>query len=200
MTSTRKSNIGSDKPEGNPGDSDVGESPKIDQFAIELRRARELRGLSHSDLHRATGISRSALLAYETSRRKPSIREIRLLCDAIQVTPNRLIYGTEEPFKARKGIQTLAKLKGSPAGLAFSVMGMPLLMGALDEEKAEALLTVIGAMLEANDKDAYRKVVAFSEAMGEELGAGTPAEIAEANKRLSDPEYQRKLQERISKA
>jgi transcriptional regulator with XRE-family HTH domain len=41
------------------------------------------------------GISRTALIGYEQGSSSPGLREVRLLCEVLRVTPNWLVYGTE---------------------------------------------------------------------------------------------------------
>jgi transcriptional regulator with XRE-family HTH domain len=41
------------------------------------------------------GISRTAIIAYEQGTSNPGLREIRLLCEVLHVTPNWLIFGTD---------------------------------------------------------------------------------------------------------
>lgn len=118
----------------------------LGDIAAELARARSKAGLSHSDLHRMTGISRSVLFGYENGRTRPGAKEIRLLCDALKVTPNRLIYGSDEtPFEAG----------GSPFpewlefdSQDFGTVNVTLLMMMLSKEERLALLTVAHSILE----------------------------------------------------
>ncbi|RZJ07990.1 MAG: XRE family transcriptional regulator [Rubrivivax sp.] len=43
------------------------------------------------------GISRTTLIGYEAGTSRPGSREIRLLCEALSITPNHLIFGEEQP-------------------------------------------------------------------------------------------------------
>lgn len=56
----------------------------------------ELTKLADSE---SKGISRAVLSFYETGKSRPSPRELRILCEALRVSPNQLIYGTEDPFE-----------------------------------------------------------------------------------------------------
>lgn len=68
-----------------------------------IRAAREARGLSQTSLAARTqlndstgkGVGRTVLFGYETGKFRPGAREIRLLCQALSVTPNWLILGDE---------------------------------------------------------------------------------------------------------
>lgn len=72
-------------------------------FAIRLRQAREERGFTQGAVSNRTkmidpeqrGVSRTALIGYEQGTSNPGLREIRLLCEVLRVTPNWLIYGSE---------------------------------------------------------------------------------------------------------
>lgn len=46
------------------------------------------------------GISRTAIIGYEQGSTKPGLREIKLLCEVLRVSPNWLIYGTDAAAKA----------------------------------------------------------------------------------------------------
>lgn len=122
-------------------------APQLGDVAAELARARAKAGLSHSDLHRITGISRSVLFGYENGRTKPGAKEIRLLCDALKVTPNRLIYGSDDsPFEA--GVSPF------PEWLEFDsqdwgTVNVTMLMMMLSKEERFALLTLAYSILEA---------------------------------------------------
>lgn len=173
-----------------------------DIAAIELRRAREAKGLSHSDLHRITGISRSVLFGYEAGRTKPGAREIRLLCEALQVSPNKLLFGVEEPFKPRPGLRSFVKMRGSPMGVLAATFLIPLLFASLDDEQVESILILLESLVEARDKEAHRKIGIFVEMLGEEFGNGTPEDLARVAKKGEDPKFleeiQRKIMERLA--
>ena len=170
---------------------------KLDLVAIELRRAREAKGLSHSDLNRQTGISRPVLFGYEAGRTKPGARELRLLSEALGVSPNRLLFGTEEPFKPRPGLRSLAKLRNSPVLFMSMLMILPISFAVLDEDQVESLLVILASMVEARDKDASNKLSAMVEILIEEIGNGTPDDIAAFSKRASDPSFKDTLNKRV---
>src|SRR3546814_4572571 len=75
-----------------------------DGIGLRIKSAREARKLSQIDMHNRTGLSRTVLINYEAGRHKPSAREIKLICDALEISPNYLIYGTEEPHKKKEGL------------------------------------------------------------------------------------------------
>lgn len=178
---------------------------ELDGLAIRLREARERMELSLADLLKKTGLSRSALHGYETGKARPGAREIRLLCDSLMISPNRLLYGTEEPFAVREGLRALVKLKGNtPVMLAVSSFALPILVASLDEEQLEALLVLIATMLEAKNPEAYSRVSAFAEVFSELIGTGSPEEMKALSAIAKDPqriaEIQAVIQERLSRS
>lgn len=81
-----------------------------DEFPRRLAALREAKGLRHDTLSELTkivdqqkrGIARTTLRGYEYGEYKPGIRELRILSQALGVTPNELIFGLREfdPFDA----------------------------------------------------------------------------------------------------
>lgn len=172
-----------------------------DVVAVRIRQARERKGLSFSDLHKVTGISRTALHDYESGRTKPGARELGLLCEAMRVTPNWLLLGTEDPFKERRGLKALLQLRSGPAMLAVSTLILPIAMGTFNEDELEALLTLIATILEAQDKDLYRRFSAMAEIFAEQMGSGTEAEVLAFSARAKEPGFwphlESEVQERL---
>lgn len=162
---------------------------QVDVVGIELKKAREAKQLSHTDLNRLTGISRSVLSGYETGRTKPGAKEIKLLCEALSVNPNRLLFGSDEPFKPRKGLRSLAKLRNSPAGIVMAIFLVPMVFSSLDDEQLEAILTLLASMVEARDKDSANKLTAFAEVFAEQIGEGTPEEMSAIASKVADKDF-----------
>lgn len=119
-------------------------APQLGEIAAELAFARSKAGLSHSELNRITGISRTVLIGYEAGRTKPGAKEIRLLCDALKVTPNRLIYGSEELNLGDKFGLLFDNLNSDDAQASIK-LGQLMLM--LSKEERSALLTLARSIL-----------------------------------------------------
>lgn len=83
-------------------DGSPGEVPE-DGIGDRIRSAREGRGLSQTALAGRTkmvdstgkGVARTVLVGYEAGNFRPGAREIRLICQALSITPNWLILGAE---------------------------------------------------------------------------------------------------------
>lgn len=89
-----------------------------DGLGERLKTIREGRDWTQSTLSTRTkmtdpngeGVSRTVLVGYESGKYKPGAREIRLISEALNVTPNWLLYGTEKPFHTT--LPSMAFLQG----------------------------------------------------------------------------------------
>jgi transcriptional regulator with XRE-family HTH domain len=64
-------------------------------FATRLRRIRDQRDLSQSELARRAGLDPSAVAHFEADRRKPSFDNVRALAQALDVSADYLLGTTE---------------------------------------------------------------------------------------------------------
>lgn len=70
-------------------------------IGTEIVKARELLGLTQAELATRSQVSLSAIKGYETGRNFPGAREIKQICQVLRISPNRLIFGQENPFSER---------------------------------------------------------------------------------------------------
>jgi len=118
----------------------LAENSEAISIASELIRARTERGFSQSQLSEQSGVSRSAIKAYETGRNMPGSRELRALCVALKVTPNMLLFGTEAPtFDTGAGGQLDALLRADPEDKALHRTRLTVLSELLTNDEAAAL-------------------------------------------------------------
>ena len=75
-------------------------------FPERLRRAREYRGLTQSELAEQAGLQPSAISHFETGARKPSFDNLRLLADTLDITTDYLL-GRVAEFKELAGADKL---------------------------------------------------------------------------------------------
>jgi transcriptional regulator with XRE-family HTH domain len=123
---------------------------------VELKRARMKAGMSHSELHRVTRLSRTVLIGYEAGRTMPGGPELELLCNALRVTPNKLLYGTEEPFRAN---EALARLGLDSEAVGFGHLMVVFQM--LSAEERHALLSLMHSIIEArHGREKFTEMVA----------------------------------------
>ena len=171
-----------------------------DHMKDRIRETREARGLSQSDLHRKTGLSRTVLAGYESGKHKPGARELRMICDVLEISPTYLIYGSEEPFKKRPGLASLLGLKSQGAAAAQMAFMMPTVFAMLQEGEKEALLTLVGALLRARDPKAMATFEEMIAVMSDAMGSGSPDEIQRVIRLSTDPTFLEEAQRRIKRA
>ena len=87
------------------GEFDMTDELKPSEIFMErLRRARELRGLSQSELaERAGKMPPSSIAHFETGKRKPSFDTLKRLATALEVTTDYLLGRVDEPGLAEAG-------------------------------------------------------------------------------------------------
>lgn len=100
----------------------------MENMGNQIKRARQLRGLSQEELGKAIGTTKSAVSKYELGHREPSFSQLRQIADALNVTIGYLqgydaIDAKEVMDAAGSGdFRTLEKLLGMPDG---SIMPVP---------------------------------------------------------------------------
>ena len=163
-------------------DSSVKRDPANDQDSIsfQLQAARTNAGISVADLSKETGISKTVLHGYERGRTKPGAREIRLLCSALKVSPNQLLFGSED-FKADASEFTsfFRKVRARPelAGLYFTMM-MPAMAALLEEEEVINLFHIVSALIRARSPSTAELISAAAKASIEVLDSKTTVDGA----------------------
>lgn len=147
-----------------------------DGIGIRLKSAREIKGLSQSDLHRSTGLSRMVISKYESGQNKPGSRELRLLCDALGVSPNYLIYGTEEILSKSDNLADLVfGLRGEGAVIATTLI--PVVSSALGKDDVRNILNLTETLLKAKSPKEYALITRLLKAARRNSGKS----IAETN-------------------
>lgn len=72
-------------------------------FQERLKAARDLRGLSQSDLAGLAKMPPSSIAHFETGSRKPSFDTLRKVANALEVTTDYLLGRTDDPALAQSG-------------------------------------------------------------------------------------------------
>lgn len=135
-----------------------------DELATEIRKAREAKGLSLADLHRLTGMSRNTLHQYESGARRPGAKELKRLCEVLEVSPNRLLFGSEQPFASSGGVlRSILKVSSSEPqrAVAISALVLPLaasILNSIGRETLEALATIADEAIRARDPETYDRL------------------------------------------
>jgi len=146
---------------------------EIGEIATELIRARTRAGMSQSQLAERSGLSRNAVMAYESGRNKPGAREIKLLCEALKLTPNKLIFGSEEPFKQTENVfDALGLTSENQEAVLFSVV-----FNMLGRDERQAVITLVHNLLEARHGEKFREMIEVTKIMATEFETGEAGKI-----------------------
>jgi transcriptional regulator with XRE-family HTH domain len=114
--------------------------PENISFSSELIKARSDLGLTQSQFSSKCGLSLSAIKAYESGRNLPGARELRELSQALQVSPNKLLFGKELPFESRSVMGPV--IEAESENEAVSRMRATLLLFMLASDERESILTL----------------------------------------------------------
>jgi transcriptional regulator with XRE-family HTH domain len=139
----------------------------------ELRKARERSGKTISELHRETGISRTVLQGYEASRFAPGAAELKRVCKALNVSPNLVIFGEENPLDEKP-------LLSAYVGDMSHSMGptrLALVLHLLSAAELTAILNLVESIL-ISRAGGVQKLKQTLELLGFALDSPAMAEIA----------------------
>ena len=68
-------------------------------FHIYLKNCRTDKGISQKDLAAMIGVAPSTYSQYESGTRSPDVIKIKKIAQALQVTGDYLLFGTDAPFR-----------------------------------------------------------------------------------------------------
>lgn len=117
-----------------------------DLLGPRLRAARKKAELTVSELHDLTKISKSSIARYENGDRQPPAKELRHLCDVLEVSPNFLLYGDDQPeFGSRLTSVRELNIKTNRQFIAAA----NLLLFTLSRPDREAILQLLFSLVSA---------------------------------------------------
>lgn len=146
----------------------------MEALGTRIKVARERLGMAVREVHELTGISPAVLYGYEAGKTKPGAREIALISEALRVTPNVLLFGSEEPFgvPALDPASRLARMTDErPFALMASVMIIPMALATMDYEDRRTLFSVALSLIQAKQPDIGPKIVRAVQAMDDFMTA-----------------------------
>lgn len=110
--------------------------------------------ITMTELHKRTGISRTVLLAYTRGTYAPGARELKLLCENLDVTPTVLIYGSNQVATTPYRLGDMAISENGADTIALL-----LLVGQLTQSERRSLLTLVDGISAARNPQAHRQVM-----------------------------------------
>lgn len=158
----------------------------------QITQAMERLNITVTELHKRTGISRTVLLAYTRGTYAPGARELKLLCDNLDITPSVLLYGSNQvattPYR-------LGDIKLSDSGM--DLIAFMVLLSTMTKVERQSLLTLVESISVARDANRHRdllgtiKVMLANEEFQQFIGsldaafAGSPA-LASIEKEITE--------------
>lgn len=82
-------------------------TPTTGIFPENLKKIREIKGLSQTELAKRSGLQPSAVSHFETGRRAPSFDNLRRLADTLEVTTDFLIGREIDPTTSGPTLQSI---------------------------------------------------------------------------------------------
>lgn len=126
------------------------------------RRAQSLTQEQLADLTKLAdgagkGLSRGVISLYELGINRPGIKEVRLLCEVLHVSPSYLIYGEEMPFQEKsRGLHFGGIADNQPEFLAKATY----CLSRLDAVQSIVLVQMMMGMLRSESKG-FDKIMEF---------------------------------------
>ncbi len=82
-------------------------TPTAGTFPYNLKKAREIKGLSQTELAKRSGLQPSAVSHFETGRRTPSFDNLKRLADTLEVTTDFLMGREIDPTTSGPTLQSI---------------------------------------------------------------------------------------------
>jgi transcriptional regulator with XRE-family HTH domain len=144
------------------------------KIAERLRKARDELGLTQTELAKTAGISRSAVVHYETAGTVPGGLELIKLSKTLNVTPNYLLSGSEAFLDSGKPEHVLAtddqQLLVARMSICFLALDKP-----VREKMSELVISMVQQKLSTDEFELLMTVM-------DELGSAMKGNAAEMEK------------------
>src|SRR3546814_2268308 len=119
---------------------------------------------------------------------KPCAREIKLIFDALEINPNYLIYGTEEPHKKKEGLAHTVLAMGESAFVPLSIL-VPLLAAVLGYDEKRKILEYVETTIKAQSPELLADVMSILSIVPK----SSEIDLDKAIEQSPDPELSRRL-------
>jgi transcriptional regulator with XRE-family HTH domain len=160
-------------------------------FASELIKARQVKSYTQSQLSAQSGLSLSAIKAYESGRNMPGARELKQLCETLEVSANKLLFGTELPFQTRSWLDLITDASVEEDSVQRSRTGW--LLHLLSSDERQAIFTLIQSIAIARHGQpaVLEKILSSDMQMAMMTGMAEDAKFEQQNgKAMSDDQKQ----------
>lgn len=168
-------------------------------LASELVNARAERGWSQADLAEKSGVSKSALKAYETGRNLPGSRELLALCTALEMTPDQLLLGLHP---SRGGAFPASAVQNLTQDFDIMKSRLSALVNLLTRSEFDSLFTLArGIAISRHSAETVKKVLNEADLYAdssEHISNDQLEETARTVAELDGREHVRRVQESAS--
>lgn len=154
-------------------------------IANELVRARQAKGWTQADLQRETGLARETIKKYEQARHVPGAREIRALCAALDISPNRLIFGTDS-FEV--GSIPLHQAIDPSTSAKALMLRYVILFTLLTEDERRSVTTLMESIAAHRNEQNMEAMLAVADALADPSFEPVLAALAPVLQQLVDTE------------
>lgn len=171
-------------------------APFYEAIGGRIRQARKERGLSQKELAKATSLSIDRIRTFEKHQVPPSGNEILLICHHLDVTPNWIYYGTDNP-KHVKHIQNNLLNPQGYIDTTDQLVRLALFFSVLTPNERRALEIILTSMVRGSGRseEDIQRLLSTADTLKAAF-SNNPFLNETINKLASDPE----LLERIQKA
>lgn len=173
-------------------------APFYEAIGGRIRQARKTRNLSQKDLSKLTGLSIEKIRTFEKHQVPPSGKEILLICHHLDVTPNWIYYGTDNP----KHVKHIQNNLLNPQGYideTDQLVRLALFFSVLAPNERRALEIVLTSMVRGSgrtDEDIER-LLATADTLKSAF-SNNPFLNETINKLASDPELLSRVQQAMT--
>lgn len=150
------------------GNLGVSTSEPENELGKRLEYQRQAKGLTQDQLATLTkqadkdgkGLSRGVISLYELGINRPGIKEIRLLCEVLRVSPSYFIYGDDDPFDIKaNSLHHGGVAESEPEFLARAVY----CLRYLEPEQSITLVQIMIGMLRGERKSFDKLMAAHAD-------------------------------------
>lgn len=170
-------------------------APFYEAIGGRIRQARKTRNLTQADLAKATGLSIDRIRTFEKHQVPPNGQEILLICHHLDITPNWIYYGTDNP-KHVKHIQNNLLTSHGYIDETDQLVRLALFFSVLSPNERRALEIILTSMVRGSgrsDEDIER-LLATADTLKSAF-SNNPFLNETINKLASDPDLLNKIQQ-----
>lgn len=174
--------------------------PFYEAIGGRIRQARKERNLTQKEFAKISGLSIEKIRIFEKHQVPPSGKEILLVCHHLDITPNWLYYGTDDP-KHVKHIQNNLLNPHGYIDTTDQLVRLALFFSVLTPNERRALEIVLTSMVRGSGRseEDIKRLLSTADTLKTAF-SNNPFLNETINKLASDPELLEKIQKTMEEA